>query len=55
MDKTMICGTGMGESQDERRDERRDRCTSLALASSGVPYVAYQDGANGSKANVMKY
>ena len=44
MDKTMICGTGMGESQDERRDERRDRCTSL-----------YQDGANGSKANVMKY
>ena len=29
--------------------------TSLALASSNVPYVAYTDGANNYKATVMKY
>ena len=29
--------------------------TSLAIDGSGVPYVAYQNGANDYKATVMKY
>ncbi len=29
--------------------------TSLSFAPDGAPYVAYQDGVNGSKASVMKY
>jgi hypothetical protein len=29
--------------------------TSLALDSSGTPYVAYPESANGNKASVMKF